>query len=63
MSKVRTSVILHEQKVTLYSSLAGLDFNAILLKPKEMTAGSKLPLIVMPHGLFFSTPYDNVKII
>uniref|UniRef100_A0A671SD88 Acylamino-acid-releasing enzyme n=1 Tax=Sinocyclocheilus anshuiensis TaxID=1608454 RepID=A0A671SD88_9TELE len=32
------------------SQYPGLDFNAILLKPKEMTAGSKLPLIVMPHG-------------
>ncbi|KTG31160.1 hypothetical protein cypCar_00033832 [Cyprinus carpio] len=34
----------------LPSRPAGLDFNAILLKPKEMTAGSKLPLVVMPHG-------------
>uniref|UniRef100_A0A8C1V1M4 Acylamino-acid-releasing enzyme n=1 Tax=Cyprinus carpio TaxID=7962 RepID=A0A8C1V1M4_CYPCA len=32
------------------SQYPGLDFNAILLKPKEMTAGSKLPLVVMPHG-------------
>ncbi|KAL1269143.1 hypothetical protein QQF64_031432 [Cirrhinus molitorella] len=28
----------------------GLDFNAILLKPTEVTTGGKLPLIVMPHG-------------
>lgn len=47
-------VIFHGKITTLCSSLAGLDFDAVLLKPKEMAEGSKLPLIVMPHGLFFS---------
>ncbi|XP_051526113.1 acylamino-acid-releasing enzyme isoform X2 [Myxocyprinus asiaticus] len=32
------------------SQYSGLDFDAVLLKPKEMMAGTKLPLIVMPHG-------------
>lgn len=47
-------IIFHGKITTLCSSLAGLDFDAVLLKPKEMSEGSKLPLIVMPHGLFFS---------
>ncbi|RXN03215.1 acylamino-acid-releasing enzyme [Labeo rohita] len=40
------------------SKYPGLDFSAILLTPKEVTSGSKLPLIVMPHGLFFSGPHS-----
>ncbi|XP_065103865.1 acylamino-acid-releasing enzyme isoform X1 [Paramisgurnus dabryanus] len=32
------------------SSYPGLDFDGILLRPKEMTPGSKLALVVMPHG-------------
>lgn len=31
---------------------AGLDFEALLLKPKESKEGAKLPLIVTPHGVF-----------
>ncbi|KAF5907220.1 protein bassoon-like isoform X1, partial [Clarias magur] len=29
---------------------SGLDFDVILLKPKNVTEGTKLPLIVRPHG-------------
>lgn len=29
---------------------AGLDFDALLIKPKEVAAGWKLPLVVVPHG-------------
>lgn len=32
--------------------LAGLDFEALLIKPKEVKDGVKLPLIVTPHGSF-----------
>uniref|UniRef100_A0AAR2JAD0 Acylamino-acid-releasing enzyme n=1 Tax=Pygocentrus nattereri TaxID=42514 RepID=A0AAR2JAD0_PYGNA len=32
------------------SQYPGLDFDAILLKPKQMKEGTKLPLIVSPHG-------------
>lgn len=34
--------------------LAGLDFEALLIKPKEVKDGVKLPLIVTPHGLLLS---------
>lgn len=33
---------------------AGLDFEALLIKPKEIEDGVKLPLIVIPHGWFLS---------
>ncbi|XP_072538219.1 acylamino-acid-releasing enzyme isoform X1 [Salminus brasiliensis] len=32
------------------SQYSGLDFDAILLKPKKVKEGTKLPLIVTPHG-------------
>nr|XP_055023085.1 acylamino-acid-releasing enzyme-like isoform X1 [Misgurnus anguillicaudatus] len=32
------------------SSYPGLDFDGILLRPKEITPGRKLALVVMPHG-------------
>ncbi|XP_067448493.1 acylamino-acid-releasing enzyme isoform X1 [Thunnus thynnus] len=32
------------------SQYPGLDFEALLIKPKEVTDGVKLPLIVTPHG-------------
>ncbi|XP_062854625.1 acylamino-acid-releasing enzyme-like [Trichomycterus rosablanca] len=32
------------------SQYPGLDFDAILLKPKDVKEGTKLPLIVNPHG-------------
>lgn len=43
----------------LFFVLGGLDFEALLIKPKEVKDGVKLPLIVTPHGqlllsLFFS---------
>lgn len=30
--------------------VAGLDFEALLIKPKKVEDGVKLPLIVTPHG-------------
>ncbi|TRY66069.1 hypothetical protein DNTS_033194, partial [Danionella cerebrum] len=36
-----------EQQNTLHP---GLDFDAVLLKPKETTTKDKVPLVVMPHG-------------
>lgn len=33
--------------------VAGLDFEALLIKPKEVQKGVKLPLIVTPHGWLF----------
>lgn len=38
----------------LRSVSAALDFDAVLLKPAEMTSGRKLALVVMPHGTFYS---------
>lgn len=35
-----------------YFNIAGLDFDAILLKPKDAKDGTELPLIVKPHGNF-----------
>lgn len=32
--------------------VAGLDFEALLIKPKKVKDGVKLPLIVTPHGWF-----------
>lgn len=32
------------------SQYSGLDFDALLIKPKEVNDGVKLPLIVIPHG-------------
>uniref|UniRef100_A0A6Q2YLT2 acylaminoacyl-peptidase n=1 Tax=Esox lucius TaxID=8010 RepID=A0A6Q2YLT2_ESOLU len=32
----------------------GLDFDALLLKPKEVKEGEKLPLLVTPHGKFYN---------
>ncbi|XP_026187700.1 acylamino-acid-releasing enzyme-like isoform X3 [Mastacembelus armatus] len=32
------------------SQYPGLDFEALLMKPKEVKAGVKLPLVVIPHG-------------
>lgn len=31
---------------------AGLDFEALVVKPKEVKDGVKLPLVVIPHGGF-----------
>ncbi len=43
--------------------LAGLDFEALLIKPKEVKDGGKLPLIVTPHGwlLSFGSVVCNCK--
>lgn len=30
--------------------VAGIDFEGLLIKPKEVQEGVKLPLIVSPHG-------------
>lgn len=38
--------------LSLCSVSAALDFDAVLLKPSEMTSGRKLALVVMPHGTF-----------
>lgn len=32
------------------SQYPGLDFEALLIKPKQLKDGAKLPLVVMPHG-------------
>ncbi|XP_072305930.1 acylamino-acid-releasing enzyme isoform X2 [Eucyclogobius newberryi] len=32
------------------SQYSGLDFEALLIKPKEVKAGVKLPLVLIPHG-------------
>ena len=34
----------------MFCVLAGLDFEALLIKPKEAQQGVKLPLVVIPHG-------------
>uniref|UniRef100_A0AAX7V2G0 acylaminoacyl-peptidase n=1 Tax=Astatotilapia calliptera TaxID=8154 RepID=A0AAX7V2G0_ASTCA len=34
------------------SQYPGLDFDALLIKPKEVKDGVKLPLIVIPHGFY-----------
>lgn len=39
---------------SFFCILAGLDFEALLIKPKEVTDGVKLPLIVTPHGWLLS---------
>lgn len=33
-----------------YCISAGIDYEAVLMKPKEVKEGVKLPLIVLPHG-------------
>ena len=44
----------HENNIFSFFILAGLDFEALLIKPKEVTDGVKLPLIVTPHGWLLS---------
>lgn len=38
----------------IFLVIAGLDFEALLIKPKEVQDGVKLPLIVTPHGWYFT---------
>lgn len=38
------------------ASTAGLDFDAILLRPSEGPAAQKPPLVVMPHGKSLPLP-------
>lgn len=61
MGYVKDSVCNLNGTNQLFYILAGLDFEALLIKPKEVKDGVKLPLIVTPHGWLLSLWLCNVR--